>query len=492
MGLFCVDIMFFPPAISFVSHTKPPFSSYLNRNLQISGNAAPTVSPLTTGGPDRTTTNVVCQTVPSAATQNLDISLQYIVETDTTEAAIPQDVLSNVIPSLFAQEAITSVAGSMCPVQTAGIGTDDGGINLRGGSSASASADPPMANPGGRLLAMLSSNCIISVSSGAPGKRLSSCTPSLAKSQSCDVFEDTFSILHTGNCTDKEIVYESVLAIGNDIASSSFLASVNQQTKASGVAVTLIELNKGSNGQAVVSALTTSYAKSATGMNVAGKAVLACLALVAVFVTGALYVRHRNRSMDSSDDKSVHTQWSNKTDDNSYVKPDWHDLLYRHSKMDVHKCKSVLCDVCQPNLGLVHTVRVPLGANVQSLRLDKAADTTMNHDIGTAADSPSKSSSSRRSLEPLGDLEPITQEHAVPSSAKAGDGDKSKPSWFSFGKGRKENATSDEVDQDMICREVSIPNHSLFDDDEDVISYVASSTQSVQSVYLEDAKEVTL
>jgi hypothetical protein len=227
-------------------------------------------------------------------------------------------------------------------------------------------------------------------------------------------------------------------------------------------------------------------------MNAAGKATVACFALVALFVGTALYVRHRNRQLDS-DDKSVHTQWSNKTDDNSYLRPDWHDLLFRHSKMDVHKCKSAMCEVCQPNLGLVHTVRVPRGANVKSLRLDDGDDVSPPQYANAVADAPSKSSSSRRSLEPLGNLEPITQEDVVPSSSpKASNSNKS--SWLSFGKGRTSHSAAHELEDDnMLCQEVTIHHNSrrhILDDDS--ISFVASSTRSDRSSYSGEVKEIVL
>ncbi|GKY96654.1 hypothetical protein MPSEU_000625000 [Mayamaea pseudoterrestris] len=459
-----------------------------------------TTAPVASSGSERTTTTVVCQTVSDAASKRLDVTLQYSIETDTSDANLPLDYLNEIVPSLVVEEAITSVANDVCNVQAAKVANeedDDDIVHDDTSASHSGSADKSAldeSTPSNRRQLAVDSDCIISVSSGAPGKRVSTCTPSLADSVSCDVFEDSFSILHTGECNEDDILSESMDAIVQGIGSKDFLVSVNEETSESGVTVTLIELLESENGDNTgatgAGATTSQYSAKSTGMNVAGKSVVACLALVALFGMSTLYVHSRNQRLKNrnNDDKSVHTQWSNKTDDNSYLKPDWHDLLFRHSKMDVHKCKSVLCDVCQPNLGLVHTVRVPRGANVQSLQLEEAA--AMPKDETPVADSPStKSSNSRRSLEPLGDLEPITKEGAeLPT-----DSEDDKPSRRFFGRSRKSNVTSRDFEElDMMCREISIPKHAA---DDDVISFVASSSssQSVRSVYTtEKPKEILL
>lgn len=497
-------------------------SSFFLRNLQNividypegenSGN--PNTDLEANDGSYRSKTIIVCQNLPEAMSQRLDVSIQYIVETDTEDADIPESFLDEEIPKLVAEQAISSVADSICiPLDTQANNDDDddqagrdeeptteetpdnharsfsasysGSRSVAGRQTMDESKPSGRSNGKGNIrLLSVNSDCILSVSSGAPGQRSSSCNPSLPASASCDIFDDTISILHTGDCSDEEIIADVLSAISQGIGSSDFLSSVNEKSQESGVTVTLIELFDGNDDQ-VLAGITTGQAAAATGMSAGGKAAMACLALVALFVASALYARRRTRSLDDGDEKSVHTQWSNKTDDNSYLKPDYHDLLFRHSKLDVHKCKSALCEVCQPQLGLVHTVRVPKGTNVLTLRLDGT-----EQEVGAVGDDfEMESCSSRRSLEPLGDLEPITRDHiaAIPSGEKGSE----KSAWFSFGRGKHKCSEADEA-MDVKAtmeEEEAFPTFAIAEDD---ISFVASSTRSSESAYSREAKEIIL
>lgn len=401
---------------------------------------------------------VVCQSVPQdVKLLRTDVDFQYVVETSTVDGTIPQGFLDKEIPEFVAMTAISNVADDLCALDEEAVDKydevtdeEDSHSGSRSGSG-SASTDtaeappadastedaPPSSTNNGkddelhpnnrhrltlaRLLG-ITPECIISVSSGEVAQRVSECTPSLDNSVSCDIFADQFSVLHTEDCTAEEVTASSMALIEEGIESGSFLSSVNALTAGSGVTVTLIEMY----GDSMVS----SEATAQTGLSAGGKSAVAIFVLAAVGMVGFFIARHRNRN-SGDDEKSVHTQWSNKTDDNSYLKPDWHDIFSRHSKLDVHKCKSALCEVCSPNLGVVHTLRVPRGTNVHSLSLDNMEP------LESRAVSVSRESSSRPAMSSLGGFEVVTDDDEVPSSTA---------NRFSFGRGRNERKLTGSAD----------------------------------------------
>jgi hypothetical protein len=240
--------------------------------------------------------------------------LGYLAETDTPSGEIPLDYLNNQLPAFVAEAAITHVANSLC------------------------------FSSNRRRLAL---DCVLSVSSGEAGQHMQTCVPGEG-SQSCDIYSDQFVVLHTEECTSDEIRAQSTLLVKDGLESGTFLEHVNANTD--GPTVTLLEYYD-------LSAFAGSVSEySNQTISPAGKAAVAVVALLVVCLLIFAFVWARRRRYD---DKSVHTKWSNSTDDNSYMRPDFHDLAFRHSKMDVHKCKSALCKTCRPTLGQVDMVPVP-------------------------------------------------------------------------------------------------------------------------------------
>jgi len=299
--------------------------------------ASPTMAPTTDL---KTVRTVVCKEV-SVGTFALktEINISYAAETDAAFADLPMDFLNREIPAFVAEAAISTTADSLC---------DDDRIRH------------------GRLLRQLSeySHCVISVSSGKPGKLQGTCNPTLPQSESCHWYEDSFSVLHTSECTEDEIRSVSSAAVTNGLESASFLQSVNSEID--DATVTRLALYSPDDGSlSNARAPPTTVLVDQSGLTpVGGFLVFVILfSMLALVVFLFAWRRRINRKRQLEDDlKSVRTDWSaNSLGDGSYLQPNFRDLGLHHSKLNVHRCKSAMCTVCRPSLGTVHILKVAPG-----------------------------------------------------------------------------------------------------------------------------------
>jgi hypothetical protein len=118
--------------------------------------------------------------------------------------------------------------------------------------------------------------------------------------------------------------------------------------------VTIIEDNSVSSA-----AMASPGGLTAGGITLVTLVVLASLLIFTFVLVWRRHVIRRNRRLD--DMKSIRTSWSQPTRDGngSYLTADFNDLALRHTKLNVHKCKSGFCEVCRPNLGVVQMLQVP-------------------------------------------------------------------------------------------------------------------------------------
>lgn len=282
------------------------------------------------------------------------VALRYTGETDIVDN---NETCHHVeIPEVVASEAMKAVANRLCSWSGGGGGNSNGGD---GGNSTRNRE---------RRLSDDTFRCVISVSLGPAGYYDGgTCETTLEKSVTCDTFTDQFSVLHTDDCGQSEVLAAARTFLEETFESDELLEVVNGQVDcvATSYEVTNIDLLADPNaaGGNIAAGATSAMVMENGGLTPGGKFVvfLAVAATVLLAILGLAWRRHMiNRRRRMEDDlKSIRTDWSNPTnDDNSYLQPDFHDLALRHSKQNVHRCNSAFCRTCRPNLGVVHMLSV--------------------------------------------------------------------------------------------------------------------------------------
>jgi hypothetical protein len=291
---------------------------------------------------DKNTLQVVCQPVEEGVNvTRTEVKLLYLAETDSPEGDLNEEYLNEELPALVQGASVETAAEYFCDgavVQNSTTATTDGGA---------------------RRLAL--SDCIVLLSTGPLGVLKGNCTPTLDESESCNEYSDSFFILHTDECTPSEVIETSISLISTGVTLPVFYEAVNARSK--GTLVTKVS---------VIADPSISSAEAAVGpagLTAGGIALVTLVVLASLLIFAFLFVwrRHvvrRNRRL-AEDNKSIRTSWSqqSKDGDGSYLTADFNDLARRHTKLNVHKCKSAFCEVCRPNLGVVHMLSVPRESN---------------------------------------------------------------------------------------------------------------------------------
>jgi hypothetical protein len=279
---------------------------------------------------------VVCKNVVATVIAVSTIfNYAYLVELQESSGEVPIEVLTDTLPQLTSGASVRSVAAAIC--------------------------DDP---------------CMVSVSGGQADQYTGNCTTSANTQQSCSLYDGSIKVVHTPECKGETVRAVVKVALEGSIDTEPFLDSVNNGSM--NVKVTDVDLyvepteepESEAEAEAVdntpVASTGAIFSSSEGGITTGAKIITAfgTLAMMALLLALCWIVAawrrttERQRQKLEDDERSLRTDWSSPTDDNSFLKPDFYDLALQHSKLDVHKCHSALCTVCNPNLGVVNMVTV--------------------------------------------------------------------------------------------------------------------------------------
>jgi hypothetical protein len=259
------------------------------------------------------------------------LNYKYLVELKEEPDEVAMEVLTDMLPELTSGASVESVADAIC------------------------------GNP-----------CMVSVSGGDADSYIGSCSSSANLQQSCSLYDGSIKVVHNNEC-ERDAVRDAVMAALEDsVGTEPFLGLVNNGSL--DITATNIDLydkseeeeEEDNDDNAPVASTGAIFSTSGGGLTTGAKIITAfgCLAMMALFMALCWIVvawrrtQERYRQKLEDDERSLRTDWSLPTDDNSFLKPDFYDLALQHSKLDVHKCHSALCTVCNPNLGVVNMVNV--------------------------------------------------------------------------------------------------------------------------------------
>jgi hypothetical protein len=318
-------------SLQFIVVTGPKNEAdNLSDNSQIDSN----------NGELRATTLVVCKNVEAEVfALSTVLNYAYLVELQEASDEVPMEVLTDTLPQWTSGASVESVAAAIC-------------------------GDP----------------CMVSVSGGKADQYTGNCTASADAQQSCSLYDGSIKVVHTPEC-ERDAVRAAVnVALEGSVDTEPFLDSVNNGSL--NVKVTDIDLYVKPTtvtkpepepepevepvDSAPVASTGAIFSTTGGGLTIGAKIMtafgtLAMMALLLAFCCIAAAWRRnteRYKQKMEDDERSLRTDWSSPTDDNSFLKPDFYDLALQHSKLDVHKCHSALCTVCNPNLGVVNMVSV--------------------------------------------------------------------------------------------------------------------------------------
>lgn len=412
-----------PFFVCFSEHNGSPFVflSCRSRNLQKifinypSPSTAPPQSAPAPTGQVRPTEIVVCQaTDGNVSAMRTQVPLDYYVETGGSNCP------SSGVTSIVSETMLVKISHQLCGGKEGQMHTTNStGVTNYDPINGTTSTSNTSGTNGGRRLAPNVASCVISVTTGPAATDAGSCTSLSNASTCCHDYTDSLYVLHLNNCSAEEVSAASQSYVSNQLGSSDFLSQVNNQSMATnGVSVTKLgpyspPASSSGMGMTAAASMQTTTAQSTTGLTAAGAAMIALAALAAVVLGGTLlawrrYIKRRNQRLED-DLKSCHTDWSHASMERNWLEPNFRDLALKHSKLDVHKCKSALCHVCRPTLGVVHMlpvdrgtsplappVRAPLGDTSSSSGSDDSQHGVM--DAPATPTSPSRGRTATRGL----------------------------------------------------------------------------------------------
>ena len=322
----------------------------------------------------RPTRIMVCTNAHADEVLTLQTTVEYSTAVQIISEYVSDSTLHEVIPRLVSGATVESVANFLCGTTAKEYDCDDDDGNVHRFLPESTTTSSQSSS---------SSSCVLSVSAGNPDVYLDHKCGVATFSSSCARYHGDIKVTHTDECSSQDIE-ETVTDILMELYHDRDFCLTLLDYTADGQVVDLGRVvfgekigsgsgsgSSGSGGSgsgydeepAVTSTITeASESRSAEGLNAGGIALLAAMGALAALALLLLFLwqrrRRRNRNNDN-DAKSIHTNWSDPTADNSYLKPDFHDLGLQHSTADVHRCTSAFCEVCnRPNLGQVHLLSV--------------------------------------------------------------------------------------------------------------------------------------
>eukprot|EP00523_Entomoneis_sp_CCMP467_P007829 CAMPEP_0168742378 /NCGR_PEP_ID=MMETSP0724-20121128/13005_1 /TAXON_ID=265536 /ORGANISM="Amphiprora sp., Strain CCMP467" /LENGTH=468 /DNA_ID=CAMNT_0008789925 /DNA_START=147 /DNA_END=1553 /DNA_ORIENTATION=- len=221
----------------------------------------------------------------------------------------------------------------------------------------------------------------------------------------CFLYDGDIKIIHADTCNKTEIrdffvdvMTNSTIGMGSD----NFIGTVNERATpgttddGSGGSTVVVDdevidvrlADPNSSGEdndpppVIAGIAAGGITTTQTSVNAGGWAMTALVALLLLLLLGLLlFVRRRSRKRQDKledDMQSLHSAWTNKSSDGtslagtsfapsvakSYMTADMHNLALQHSKLDVHKCKSAMCEICRPNMG--HLELLPVSQSEMS------------------------------------------------------------------------------------------------------------------------------
>jgi hypothetical protein len=288
---------------------------------------APTMAP--TNFP-RATKVIACANVaPEVYALSTIFNYEYVVELDAPSSNVSTLVKETRLPAVVSGASVEAVAEIAC------------------------------SNP-----------CVVSISVGPDDTYNGECVESATLQQSCSLYDGSIKVVHTPECEKQTVRINVMAALKNGFQTQDFYDSING--RGVGATVTNVSLYFAAApptpDPSVISGIQgdTFFTTTGGGISTGGKVMvafgsLALLALVValfcIFFAWRRSIEQRQKQLDE-DGRSLATDWSLPTDDNSFLKPDFYDLALRHSKLDVHQCHSALCEVCRPTLGVVNMISV--------------------------------------------------------------------------------------------------------------------------------------
>jgi hypothetical protein len=286
----------------------------------------------------RPTKLIVCKSVEAEVFALSTIfNYAYLVELEEASDEVSMEVLTDALPQLTSGASVESVAAAIC-------------------------SDPS----------------VVSVSGGEADLYTGNCTASANPQQSCSLYDGSIKVVHTPEIERDAVRAAVKAALEETVNTEPFLDSVNNGSldisvtdidlyvKPTGVVQVEAEPEPEPVDNAPVAATGAVFATTGGGLTTGAKIITAfgTLAMMALLLALCWIVaawrrkNERYRQKLEDDERSLRTDWSSPTDDNSLLNPDFHDLALQHSKLDVHKCRSALCTVCNPNLGVVNMITV--------------------------------------------------------------------------------------------------------------------------------------
>jgi hypothetical protein len=345
------------------------------------GNNAPSsyLDGINTQQEERPTSVIACR--PSTVGSLSSITLiQFYYNVETNASNVTEDTLDNDFPNYINGNMIHAISPDLCEDGEGGSTSSENNVNIVNRTNHTAST-------------LLSSNCVLSISSGPVDQRLmtTTCVPSIASSQSCTVYEGTIQIVYTDACTERRIHDDTLSTLGDTVQDDAFMKEVNRREPyRNGVRITKVALadsiyNESTNTNGTTAAAAEVEYQSARQQPMAGAAIAMIVLLVMIFLVLILiyciyrrrqheqWRRHQeekarrraSRTIGNDDNDDAKTDWSvgkssQHEDEERWNKPDYYNLGKLHNTVDVHVCRSALCTNCTKFKNIGHVNMVPV------------------------------------------------------------------------------------------------------------------------------------
>ena len=201
---------------------------------------------------------------------------------------------------------------------------------------------------------------------------ISSCPLSMEKSKSCSTYTGEVTVVYdssTGDNSSGDEVTDTVTDIAEDVVTSdTLIATVNENVDDAGDNEYVTHIGWGTDkGKAPAAGLSGELFvdESKNGLTKAGKWAVGLMALLLLLIILLFYLWRRQARQERQQawaNKSVATDESSGgsparkgagggdggDDDKSYMTSDFNNLGLHHSKLNVHRCTSGMCEKCNP------------------------------------------------------------------------------------------------------------------------------------------------